>query len=344
MSNIKHAHFRYNLLDRCFRRKEKPFGFQELLDEVNEKLSEVYPGEGISIRTLRKDIRLFRDIENGFGAPLKVEKVNGKDVYFYSEPDFSIAQKRLLPNEQYLIDAAQQLLERYDDHPKYDKLSEALVLFQEEEGNATIPNYHTILFYDKNEAYEGLNYLKPLFLAIKNKDVLNIKFKGFGDVEPIEYIFHPYVLKQYNQRWFVFGYNETTGINHWSIPLDERLKEFKVVKESEFIKDNTDWTSFFNEMVGVRRFSLTQTKLTPELVVLRFSSHRLQYFKTKPIHPYWDEFAEEGKEDQVFFETVINLELVQQILSYGKDVEVLEPDGLRRIIAEEIKSLSELYK
>lgn len=318
-------------------------GFQELLDEVNESIAELYPGEGISVRTLRDDIRLFRDPENGFGAPVVVERYEGKEVYVYSDPEFSIAKKGLLPDEQYLIDAAQQLLERYDGHPRYDKLSEALVLFQEEEGATTVPDYHKILFYDKNEAYEGLSHLKPMFLAIKNQSVLKVTFKGFGDEDGQEFIFHPYVLKQYNQRWFVFGFNETRQINHWSIPLDERLQSFKVIPDAIRKKDDTDWTSFFNEMVGVRRQSVTQEEPIPERVVLRFSPHRLPYFKTKPIHPYWDEFVEEGKENQVFFETVINLELIQQILSYGKDVEVLEPERLRRILNDEVKIMLRWY-
>ena len=343
MSNSKHAHYRYNILDKCFRRRERPLSFQELLEEVNSEIAEVYPGEGISIRSLRSDIALFRDSEKGFGAPLPVQKDMGQEVYCYSDPNFSIAQKNLLPYEQYLIDAAQQLLERFDGHPKYDKLSEALMLFQEEEGATLIPDYDKILFYDKNEAYEGLSHLKPIFLAIKNKNVLKITFQGFTDTKPQEFIFHPYVLKQYNQRWFVFGYNETVNMNQWSIPLDERLQYFKIVEDAEIIKDDTDWTTFFNEMVGVRKQSVTQDEPIAEKVVLRFSPQRLQYFKTKPIHPYWDEFTEEDKENQVFFETVINLELIQQILSYGKDLEVLEPEGLRMLMHEHTKKMFEHY-
>lgn len=97
MSNSKHAHYRYNILDKCFRRRERPMAFQEILDTVNEGIAELYPGEGISIRTLRDDIRLFRDPENGFGAPIVMERYKGKDVYVYDNPEFSIAQKSLLP-------------------------------------------------------------------------------------------------------------------------------------------------------------------------------------------------------------------------------------------------------
>ena len=80
MAFSKHAHFRYNILDQCFRRRERPLTFQELLDEVNERVSEDFSGEGISVRTLRQDIQQFRDAEKGFGAPLVVERFKGKEV------------------------------------------------------------------------------------------------------------------------------------------------------------------------------------------------------------------------------------------------------------------------
>ncbi|MCH2488560.1 MAG: WYL domain-containing protein [Flavobacteriales bacterium] len=343
MSNSKHAHYRYNVLDKCFKRRQQPYSFKELLDEVNEKIAEVYPGESIQIRTLRSDIALFRDSENGFGAPLPVQRDMGKEVYCYSDPNFSIAQKKLLPYEQYLIDAAQQLLERYDEDPKYDKLSEALILFQEEEGATSIPNYDKILFYDKNEAYEGLSFLKPIFLAIKNKQVLKVTTEKFDGTDRRNFIFHPHILKQYNQRWYVFGFNDDLRMIHWVVPLDDRLKEFAIQKEIDYIEEDTDWENFFRQMVGPTRLSQTLDNPEPELVVLRFAEYRLPYFKSKPIHPYWDEFTGADKKNQVFFETIINLELIQQLLSYGKDVEVLEPESLKIKMQEHSQAMQKYY-
>ena len=105
MANSKHAHIRYNILDYCFRNKS--FTFNELLSFVNEKIAELYPGEGIAIRTLRDDIKVFRDKDSRFAAPLP-ENIR---ILRYTNPDFSIEKKPLLEYEQYLIDAAQQLLE-----------------------------------------------------------------------------------------------------------------------------------------------------------------------------------------------------------------------------------------
>jgi predicted DNA-binding transcriptional regulator YafY len=331
MANSKHAHIRYNILDYCFRNRS--FTFSELLSFVNEKIAEIYPGEGIAIRTLRDDIKVFRDQKEGFGAPLP-ENIR---ILRYTEPNFSIATKPLLPYEQYLIDASQQLLERFENHPKYNRLAEALIKFQDgEEENET----SKILFYDSNEEYKGIKHLKPLYLAIKKKQVLEITFKGFQDDIATTFEFHPHILKQYNNRWFVFGLNNTIGIKEWSIPLDERIINFEVIEDAIYIETEVDWETFFRTMVGVVRPKDAEIVK----VVLRFYNGREHYFKTKPFQPDYEEFFEEDKQDQVWFETIINKELIQQLLSYGQDVEVLEPVRLKEQMKEHAKAMQQFYR
>jgi hypothetical protein len=330
MANSKHAHVRYNILDYCFRNKS--FTFNELLSFVNDKIAELYPGEGISIRTLRDDIKVFRDKKEGFGAPLP-ENIR---ILRYTNTDFSIAQKPLLEYEQYLIDAAQQLLERFENHPKYNRLAEALIKFQDdEEENDT----SKILFYDTNEEYKGIKHLKPLYLAIKKKQVLQVTFKGFQDDIATTFEFHPHILKQYNNRWFVFGLNNNIAIKEWSIPLDERLINFDVLEDATYIGAEVDWGTFFRTMVGVVRPKDAEIVR----VVLRFYNGRENYFKTKPFQPDFEEFFEEDKQDQVWFETIINKELVQQLLSYGQDLEIIEPKSLKKEMKDHVDSMINYY-
>ena len=331
MAFSKHAHLRYNILDYCFRHKS--YTFEELLKFVNEGVAEFYPGEGISERTLRLDIKIFRNKMTGFGAPLP-EKIR---ILRYSNANFSIAQRPLLKDEQYLIEASQQLLTRFENHPKYNKLAEALIKFQDgEDQNAETSK---ILFYDHNEEYKGIKYLKPLYLAIQKKQVLQITFKGFKDDKPSTFEFHPHVLKQYNRRWFVYGFNKSKGIKQWSIPLDERLIDFNVLEDMDYMKSITDWDSFFRTMVGVTK----PYKSEVEKVVLRFYNGRENYFKTKPFQPDYEEFFEDDKQDQVWFESIINPELLQQLLSYGKDVEILEPESLKNQMKEHAENMKNYY-
>ena len=331
MANSKHAHVRYNILDNCFR--NKVFTFKELLEYVNIKIADLYPGEGISERTLRDDIKLFKDPIKGFGAPLE----EMSRTYKYSDANFSIASKPLLPYENYLIDASQQLLQRFENHPKYNKLAEALIKFQDEEDSNR--DTSKILFYDHNEEYKGIKHLKPLYLAIQKKQVLQIKFKGFKDATYKTFEFHPHILKQYNRRWFVFGYNKTAERWQHSIPLDERLINFNILQDVEYEDSQKDWDAFFRTMVGVRR-----TSVEVEKVVLKFHNGRENYFKTKPFIPDFEEFFEEDKQDQVWFMAIINPELIQQILSYGQDVEVMQPEELKLKLKEHSNTMGSFYK
>lgn len=331
MANSKHAHYRYNVLDFCFR--NLALSKTDLLSFLNQKLEEQYDGEQIQLRQLDSDLDVFRRKKNGFSAPLPPNI----RTYRYTNSNFSIAQRPLLEYEQYLIDATSKLFERFENHPKYNKLSEAIIKFQDEEGQDE--DTSRILFYDHNDEYKGINHLKPLYLAIKKKQVLEISFKGFKDESTTVFEFHPYVLKQYNRRWFVFGLNKTKNISKWSIPLDERLIAFNEIPNTPYIDSSTDWELFFRTMVGVVRPDEAQI----EKVVLRFYNGRENYFKTKPFQPDYEEFFEEDKQDQVWFETIINRELVQQILSYGKDVEVLEPESLRLEMKQQTQILATYY-
>ena len=331
MANSKHAHIRYNILDYCFRNRS--FTFNEMLVYINDKIAEMYPGEGISVRTLRDDIKVFRDKKEGFGAPLP-ENIR---ILKYTNTDFSIAQKPLLEYEQYLIDASQQLLQRFENHPKYNRLAEALIKFQDNEDE--LNDNAKILFYDHNEEYKGIKYLKPLYLAIKKKQVLHITFKGFHDKTSSTFVFHPHILKQYNNRWFVFGFNKSKGIKQWSIPLDERLINFEVLEDDIYIDSDTEWDPFFRTMAGVVRPKNAEIVK----VVIRFYNGRENYFKTKPFQPDYEEFFEQDKKDQVWFESIINPELVQQLLSYGKDVEILEPEILKKQMKDHSESMKNYY-
>jgi predicted DNA-binding transcriptional regulator YafY len=339
MANSKHAHLRYNLIDRYLQNKN--YTFDQLLEKLNEDIAYVYPGEGISKRTLRDDLKVFRDKESGFGAPLR-DKIRNLS---YSDRKFSIASKPLLDHEQYLVDAAYQLLERFDNHPKYSNLWNALASFQDAESADTDETHSRVLFHDNNEAYTGAELLKPMFLAIKKKQVLQLTTEKFDGSDNNSFIFHPHILKQYNQRWYVFGYNQDKEVARWNVALDDRLKHYEVNEEVIYKEGvTTDWKNFFREMVGPTHRSITQEIPQPEHIILRFEKYRLPYFKSKPIHPLWDEFSDPGKEDQVFFEAIINKELVQQILSYGKDVEVLEPESLKLKIREQVEILNKYYE
>ncbi len=92
-------------------------------------------------------------------------------------------------------------------------------------------------------------------------------------------------------------------------------------------------------MVGVKRLKNKEV----QKIVLRFYNGRENFFKTKPFLPDFEEFFEEEKHNQVWFNTIINEELVQQILSYGQDVEVLEPKELKLQLKAHADNMKKYY-
>ena len=112
-----------------------------------------------------------------------------------------------------------------------------LMITQNKRQGYFISLYDTLKWLEvKLKEYKGIKYLKPLYLAIQKKQVLQIKFKGFKDAAYKTFEFHPHILKQYNRRWFVFGYNKTAERRQYSIPLDERLIGFSVLEDLNYIE------------------------------------------------------------------------------------------------------------
>lgn len=81
----------------------------------------------------------------------------------------------------------------------------------------------------------------------------------------------------------------------------------------------------------------------PENVVLRVSNSRYNYIKTKPLHSSWDIIEENDNYTMISITVKINKELESLILSFGDDIEVLEPEDFRNRIAEKIKLMNQKY-
>lgn len=327
MAYSKYALYRYNILDNIFRKKD--YTFDQILEALNTALRDRYEGsEEIKTRTLRNDIKKFRE---EFNAPLP----ENQRTYKYSDPNFTIADQPLTEEDRFYLDRAYDLLDRFENHPKYDRIAESLLKLEEENKTS---NQKKVLYYDWNEEHIGREHLKPIYKAIENKCVLEVKYKGYRDEKSTTYIFHPHVLKQYNSRWFVFGLNPSHPSKKWSIPLDDRLIAREPLEDIEYIENQIDWGNHFSRLVGVRSFNQE-----PEMVELRFYNNRKEYFMSKPFVVGPDEYFEDDKSDLVFFECIVNQELIQQILSYGSDVEVLKPKSLRDKIVQHLNDLKGYY-
>lgn len=192
----------------------------------------------------------------------------------------------------------------------------------------------TILLFDSNIDLQGIDRFKELFGYIVNEQPIKVTYSPFHK-SPYETIIHPYYLKQYNNRWYLLGlaceYNTISVF-----PLD-RILDIEPT-DIQFIKDNLiiDPDDYFYDVIGV---TIPKERYL-EKVVLRFSEHRYPYVIAKPIHP------SQQKNDSnrtVTLNLLLNRELTATILSFGKDVEVLEPQSFKDEITTILKECCKNY-
>jgi predicted DNA-binding transcriptional regulator YafY len=189
--------------------------------------------------------------------------------------------------------------------------------------------------FDTNIDYSGYRFITPMFNAIVNRRVMSVKYAPF-DKEAFTLTFHPYFLKQYNNRWFVFGYNEEMKIPTWNLALD------RIVDENEtngaYKSDSTDWEDYFFDIIGV-----TRPEGNPIEVELLFESSRAPYIETKPLHPTQKARRMEDSSLFVRLKLIPNKELTSMLLSFGNSVQILSPVELRQQIKDALKSALSKY-
>ncbi len=318
MASNKHAQIRYKVLDDCFSNFHRKFYFEDLMDRCNDALRELYGEEhtGIKTRTLRMDISYMRDRAGESGVEI-VATDDGKGYYYrYSEPEFSIFKRGLGKDDLAQLKETILMLQRFKGMPNFDWMSELVVKMEDKLDLRGASK--SVVGYEENRFYIGLDWFQDLFDAIINKSVLHIQYKTFAD-EIYNWTIHPYYIKEYNNRWFLFGLNEE-GNTIYNIPLD-RIWEVEQVHK-DYIPTEIDFESYLDDVIGV-----TVLEAPKETIRLQFSENRFPYVTTKAIHP--SQRIVDNNNRIVEISVIPNNELEALILSYGKDVEVLSPESFR---------------
>lgn len=332
MASNKHAQIRYKVLDDCFSNFRRKFYFNDLLERCNEALRELYGSEhsGIKTRTLRSDISYMRDRAGEFGVEVEVlEDGNGK-FYRYSEREFSIYKHGLAEEDIAQIKETILLLQRFNGIPSFDWMSELVVKLEDKLNLRGVTQ--SVVGYDDNKFYTGLDWFQELFDAIINKTVLRIRYTKFTQ-ESFEWVIHPYYIKEYNNRWFLFGLNEEYD-TLYNMPLD-RIENIQQINR-EYIPSKIDIEKHLCDVVGVSVLPLEKEKIR-----LRFSNCRFPYVLTKALHH--SQRIVDVDNNIVEINVIPNNELDALILSFGKDVEVLSPFSYRTKIQSIIKESYENY-
>ncbi|WP_278372670.1 helix-turn-helix transcriptional regulator [Segatella bryantii] len=334
MSTNKNALLRYQILDRCFSDFKRKYEIQDLVDAVNEVLYDMY-GSEVSVRQIRDDIKYMRD-RITYNAPIEAVPYDGKKCYYrYEDKNFSIFNNELSTEEVTTLRSTIEMLARFRDGSRNAWLEEVISNLEFRFGIKT--NQEHIVSFEQNGQLRGLEFLSELIDCAINHQPLNLLYRTYNGKETTVVI-HPYHVKQYNNRWFLFGLEQTPiGDRIANRPLD-RIVKFSIANVPFIPNTTIDFTTYFDDVVGV---SIPEDCVGKETVVLKFDPKRFPYAVSKPIHHSQKILSE--KDCILQIEVRPNKELESVIFSYFPHVEVLAPASLREEFKEKIENNLKKY-
>jgi predicted DNA-binding transcriptional regulator YafY len=330
MATNKHAIIRYQTLDKCFRNPGRKYFIEDLVEACNKSIYEFTGSDiGIKRRQILEDIK-FMESPQGWNIPLERTR-DGHRVFFkYSNNKFSINSQPLNELEENQLKEALITLSRFKGMPQFEWVDE--ITARLDSGLGLSHKKNKIIQFDQNSFLKGLEHITPIYNSILYRKTLKIEYKSFKQDAPQSLILHPYFLKQYNNRWYVFGQNDANEyIMNLALDRITRLDESK----KKYIPNKTiDFNEYFEDFVGVT-FNMEE-KI--QNIILQLSNDLWPYIKTKPIHGSQKLKEQTSTHVLISLDLIPNYELESLILSYGEGVEVLHPKTLR----DKIKKRTEL--
>ena len=343
MPQNKNFQKRVTILDECFASRTGAYTLDRLMEVLEERLA-----VNVSRKTLQNDIKYIREtIENNQSEtidfsenPVFFSKLfeGKKTIFKYADENLALGNQLLSKSDQEQLEETLAILSRYRNREDFFWLDE---LFPRIEAsfNLVHEDYNGLISYQSNRDYSGQSWVGKLYNQLLRKKVLTIEYKGFKDAKSYLRKIHPYHLKQYNDRWFLFGFEESekyTGITNLAL---DRIIE--ITETLERIQPNeTAWGDFFDEMIGVSRPANEEAVE----IKLRFSAKRIPYVLTKPIHGASQRLDKTDLENRTIILNLFpNNELYQTLLSFGDDMEVLAPKKIVEKFKEITTEMKNLY-
>lgn len=325
---------RLRILDKMLKDPHRFYTFDDLLSTLKDEMVGRY-NTSISVRTLRSDIKDLREFVKGKNSIITTPGNDGKKRFYRYENDtYTMFSTALSENEYTVIQNALKTLSKYRGLDGYNWLDNSLLNLEFKFGfRPSHRKDEEVVSFQSVENSGSNKWLSTVIDATTMRTPLSIVYKPFGKEER-EWTIHPWYVKQYNNRWFLFGYVEEEEELR-NVALD-RIQKLETT--TKYFKRNRDinFKRYFDDVIGV---SIPREDQVVEDIILKFSPWRFPYVKTKPMHKSQKVMDEE--QGIIKLSVIQNRELEAQILSFGKDVEVLAPESLRNRIKENIeKTLS----
>ena len=321
MAQNKNALIRYKTIDKCLQNQYRTWTLEDLMEACSNALYEYEGRENpVSKRTIQLDIQLMRSEKLGYNAPIVVYD---KKFYKYEDEEYSITDIPLTETDINVLTETVSMLKQFKDFSLFSDVSDIL---QRLEDKIYAEKSHTqpVIHLDKNEHLKGLHFLDEIYRAIVKQIVLVITYKSFKSKEEQKFNFHPFILKEFNNRWFLVG-KRKQNMPITNLALD-RIIAIDFDFNLPFMKHGFNPETYYKNVIGVT----VNEGLKPVRIELRIDRYNAPYVITKPMH-HSQRLIKTNPDGSIIIHifVIVNYELERILLGFGNGLEVLRPLNLR---------------
>ncbi len=328
----RNALIRYKTIDKCLQNRYRRWTLEDLIKACSDALYE-YEGitRPIGTRTIQADIQIMRSDKLGYNAPIKVVE---RKYYTYEDPEYSITNIPLADKDLQKLSEIVELLKQFKSFSHFKEL-ELMIQKLEDTINSEKTQTRPLIDMEKNENLKGLDLLEPIYRAILQRQVLEIEYQSFKAKHSGKILFHPYILKEYRNRWFVLG-RKSKDQPILTLALD-RIGQINIAKQVNYFYDeHFDINEYYKNSIGV-----TVNSNRPVNIHLFVDKTNAPYILTKPLHSSQQLINEDENGIEIVIKVIPNFELEREIMGFGENMKVLAPESLRKRIQNRLsKSLS----
>lgn len=349
MPATKNAMTRYALIDRMLANRNRSYSIQDITDALNEKLPE-FGQKSISKRCVEKDLN-YLEYDSPFDVEIEEYWIDASDkndrpyrkrCIRYADPTFSIFKPKLTDDEKTVLTVALETLGSFDGLDNFEWLNDLM-------NRLNLEPHEPIIALSKN-LLTNSTLIARLFTVIRLKQVINLQYHTFQNDEIRSAGISPYLLKEYNNRWYLIASASDTG-RLLTFPLD-RIDDFNYSFGAKYISAPDDLYERYEEIIGI-----TYNEDSPlQKIIFWVSKNSKDYVVTKPIHS--SQKIIRGEIDSQFRRTYPelkhgkffqiecrkNYELIREFISFGPELLVLSPIDIKNDILKRLEDSLQRYK
>ncbi len=199
----------------------------------------------------------------------------------------------------------------------------------------------------------GNVWLTTFIQAMRTRHTVEITHSGFGRDNEITFEIEPYYLKIFKRRWYVIGRNPYYALrNNVSEEKSDNYSSYRIygldrisevsITEKTFDRDKTfSIEKYFDGCCGI---IIPRESEKKEHVIIRAYLNAPDYLRSLPIHSSQKELSSDSESTLFSYDVCPTFDFYQMLLAQGDQIEVIEPESVRKEMKHLVEKMFEYYK